>query len=172
MAGSLRYNIDPLNRSTDEDILKVLKQVGLELEMDNKKSKEEDKKENQENEEKQEKEENILEKEIEQNGANLSVGEKQLVCIARAILRKTKIVVMDEATANIDMKTEEKIQNSLLATMNNCTIITIAHRIKTIIDYDKILVLDNGEIKEFDSPKNLLSDENSLFYQLYSKSVI
>ena len=79
---------------------------------------------------------------------------------------------MDEATANIDMKTEEKIQNSLLATMNNCTIITIAHRIKTIIDYDKILVLDNGEIKEFDSPKNLLSDENSLFYQLYSKSVI
>ena len=172
MAGSLRYNIDPLNRSTDEDILKVLKQVGLELEMDNKKSKEEDKKENQENEEKQEKEENILEKEIEQNGANLSVGEKQLVCIARAILRKTKIVVMDEATANIDMKTEEKIQNSLLTTMNNCTIITIAHRIKTIIDYDKILVLDNGEIKEFDSPKNLLSDENSLFYQLYSKSVI
>lgn len=172
MAGSLRYNIDPLNRSTDEDILKVLKQVGLELEMDNKKSKEEDKKENQENEEKQEKEENILEKEIEQNGVNLSVGEKQLVCIARAILRKTKIVVMDEATANIDMKTEEKIQNSLLATMNNCTIITIAHRIKTIIDYDKILVLDNGEIKEFDSPKNLLSDENSLFYQLYSKSVI
>ena len=157
MAGSLRYNLDPLNRSNDEEMIKVLKEVGFE--------------ESYEDDKKKEKK-SILEKEIEQNGANLSVGEKQLVCIARAILRKTKIIVMDEATANIDMKTEEKIQNSLHNTLDGSTIITIAHRIKTIINYDKILVLDNGEIKEYDTPQNLLKDEKSLFYELYSKSVM
>ena len=109
---------------------------------------------------------------IEQHGSNLSVGEKQLICIARAILRKTKIIVMDEATANIDMKTEEKIQKALQYVLNDSTVITVAHRIKTIIDYDKILVLDNGNIIEFDSPQNLLKNEKSLFFELYSKSTI
>ena len=114
----------------------------------------------------------ILNRKIEQGGSNLSVGEKQLVCIARAIIRKTKIVIMDEATANIDMKTEEKIQKALQYVLNNSTVITVAHRIKTIIDYDKILVLDNGNIIEYDSPQNLLKNEKSLFYELYSKSTI
>ena len=79
---------------------------------------------------------------------------------------------MDEATASIDMTTEEKIQGALEYALNNCTVITVAHRIKTIINYDKILVLNNGEILEFDSPKNLIANEKSLFYQLYSKSTV
>ena len=114
----------------------------------------------------------ILDRKIEQNGSNLSVGEKQLVCIARAIIRKTKIVIMDEATANIDMTTEEKIQKALQYVLNDSTVITVAHRIKTIIEYDKILVLDNGNIIEFDTPQNLLKNEKSLFFELYSKSTI
>lgn len=79
---------------------------------------------------------------------------------------------MDEATANIDMKTEEKIQNALKLIMSNSTILTIAHRIKTIINYDRILVLDDGKVAEFDTPENLLRSKDSLFYQLYSKSAI
>ena len=77
---------------------------------------------------------------------------------------------MDEATSSIDIKTEDTIQKALNIIMENSTVITIAHRIKTIIDYDKILVLDFGEIKEFDSPKNLIENNDSLFYELYKKS--
>ena len=77
---------------------------------------------------------------------------------------------MDEATSSIDIKTEHTIQKALNVTMKGSTVITIAHRIKTIIDYDKILVLDYGDIKEYDSPKNLIENKNSLFYELYKRS--
>ena len=79
---------------------------------------------------------------------------------------------MDEATANIDMNTEQIIQKALKLVLENSTVITVAHRIKTIINYDKILVLDNGQIKEFDSPTNLLKDEKSFFYELFNKSTL
>ena len=151
MEGTLKYNIDPFNIVEDEEIISILKKIGFEY---------------------SENDELILNRKIEQSGTNLSVGEKQLICICRAILRKTKIIVMDEATANIDMNTEEKIQKALEYALNNSTVITVAHRIKTIINYDKILVLNNGEIIEFDTPKNLIDNEKSLFYQLYSKSTI
>jgi ATP-binding cassette subfamily C (CFTR/MRP) protein 1 len=151
MEGSLKYNIDPFETAQDDEIIQILKKIGFEY---------------------TESDDKILNRKIEQGGSNLSVGEKQLVCIARAILRKTKIIVMDEATANIDMKTEEKIQNALEYVLNFSTVITVAHRIKTIINYDKILVLNNGKIEEFDTPKNLLKNEKSLFYELYSKSTM
>jgi ABC-type multidrug transport system fused ATPase/permease subunit len=77
---------------------------------------------------------------------------------------------MDEATSSIDIKTEDTIQKAINEVMKHSTVITIAHRIKTIINYDKILVLDYGEIKEYDSPKNLIQDQNSLFYELYKRS--
>ena len=79
---------------------------------------------------------------------------------------------MDEATANIDMNTEQIIQKALNLVLENSTVITVAHRIKTIINYDKILVLDAGEVKEFDTPSNLIKDENSLFHELYTKSTL
>ena len=113
-----------------------------------------------------------LDQKISENGSNLSIGEKQLICITRAILRKTKIIVLDEATASIDYKTEEIIQKALNELLVNSTMICIAHRIKTVINADKILVLENGEIVEFDSPKNLLENKNSLFYDFYSKSLL
>ena len=110
-----------------------------------------------------------LEYKIEENGSNLSVGERQLVCIVRAFLKQNRIIVMDEATSSIDFKTENVIQNAISKLMNNCTVITIAHRIKTIIDYDRILVMSNGEIVEFDTPQNLLN-KKGLFYNLYKES--
>lgn len=79
---------------------------------------------------------------------------------------------MDEATSSIDIKTEDTIQKAINEVMKHSTVITIAHRIKTIINYDKILVLDYGEIKEYDSPSNLIQNQNSLFYELYKRSSI
>ena len=113
-----------------------------------------------------------MDKNIEQGGSNLSVGQKQLICITRALLRKSKIVIMDEATSNIDINTEIAIQKALNILLENSTVITVAHRIKTIINYDKVLVLDDGEVKEFDSPSILIKNINSLFYQLLSKSIL
>ncbi len=151
LEGSIKYNIDPFSNKSNNEIINILKEIGYEY---------------------NESDHEILNKNIEQNGSNLSLGEKQLICIARAIVRKTKIIIMDEATANIDMKTEEKIQNAMKICLNNSTVITIAHRIKTVIHYDKILVLDNGNVVEFDSPNNLLKNQNSLFYKFYSKSTM
>ena len=155
IAGTLKYNIDPLNQSSDKDILDVLTKIDFISENETPLHKKE-----------------ILYQMIEENGDNLSLGEKQMICIARAILRKSKIVVMDEATASIDIKTEEKIQKALKEIMNESTVITVAHRIKTIIHYDKIIVMDNGKVVEFDTPERLLQNKNSLFYELYTKSVM
>ena len=147
--GTLKENVDPEQIFDDEKIMAVLKDVGLDDFMEGKN----------------------LEYKIENNGNNISIGEKQLICIARALIKKTKIILMDEATANIDYKTETFLQNSINKELKDCTVITIAHRIKTIINYDKILVLNNGEIAEYDSPKNLL-EKKGLFYQLYKESVV
>jgi ABC-type multidrug transport system fused ATPase/permease subunit len=147
--GSLRNNIDPTNCYSDKEIIEILSEVGLDEFFVNKN----------------------LDFEVEDNGMNISIGEKQLICIARALIKKTKIILMDEATANIDYKTETFLQNSINKELKDCTVITIAHRIKTIINYDRILVLNNGEIVEFDSPQNLL-DKKGLFYQLYKESIV
>ena len=149
MEGTLKFNIDPFNLYENDKIIEILKNIGFNYTEDDDK---------------------ILDKHIEVNGNNLSVGEKQLVCIARAVLKQTKILIMDEATANIDVKTEEKIQKILNSIFKDCTILTVAHRIKTIINYDKILVLEKGKILEFDSPQNLLKNRDSYFYRLYKKS--
>ncbi len=149
-SGTLRYNIDPLNLVTDDEIKLVMSKIKFDY-IINKNSA-------------------GLYQDIAENGSNLSVGEKQLICICRAILRRSKIIVMDEATASIDFQTEEIIQNAINEIMKNSTVLTIAHRIKTIIKYDKILVLDNGEIKDFDSPEILKNKKDGIFYELYKKS--
>ena len=152
MNGTLRYNIDPVKAFKDEDIIRVMKKIGFDYIINQNTDK--------------------LDQNISENGSNLSIGEKQLICITRAILRKSKIIVLDEATASIDYKTEEIIQNALKELLSNSTMISIAHRIKTVMNADKILVLENGEIIEFDTPQNLLNNKNSYFYDFYSKSLL
>ncbi|ELU10450.1 hypothetical protein CAPTEDRAFT_161237 [Capitella teleta] len=101
-----------------------------------------------------------------EGGANLSVGQRQLLCLARALLRKTKVLVLDEATAAVDMETDDLIQQTIRSEFKESTVLTIAHRLNTVMDYDRILVLDQGEIKELDTPSRLLADKNSAFYKM------
>lgn len=100
---------------------------------------------------------------------SLSAGEKQLICICRAVLRKNKIVVLDEATANIDIVTEEKIQKLMKKAFASSTVFTIAHRINTIINSDRVMVLDAGRCIEYDNPQKLSKDPKSEFAQLISE---
>ena len=150
ISGTLRYNIDPINAYKDEEIIKVIEKIGFDYLI----------KRNNEG----------LDQKISENGNNLSLGEKQLICIARGILRKTKIFVLDEATASIDIKTEDIIQKALDEILKDSTMIIIAHRIRTVMKANKILVLDNGKVVEFGTPENLIKNKNSYFYKFYSKS--
>ena len=104
--------------------------------------------------------------EILQSGENLSVGQRQLVCLARALLRDTKIIVLDEATANVDAETDALIQKTVRENFANKTTLTIAHRLETIMDSDKIIVVDKGHVAEFDRPINLLNKKTSIFKSL------
>ncbi|GFS47676.1 multidrug resistance-associated protein 1 [Trichonephila inaurata madagascariensis] len=105
-----------------------------------------------------------LEHEVVEGGENLSVGQRQLVCLARALLRKTKILVLDEATAAVDLETDSLIQGTIRTEFADASVLTIAHRLNTVMDYDRIMVLDQGEVAEFDSPETLLKDKESIFY--------
>ncbi|CAG2256927.1 ABC transporter ecdL,ATP-binding cassette transporter abc1,Uncharacterized ABC transporter ATP-binding protein YwjA,ABC transporter C family member 15,Multidrug resistance-associated protein 4,Multidrug resistance-associated protein 6,ABC transporter C family member 10,ABC transporter atnG,ABC transporter C family member 4,ABC transporter C family member 12,ATP-binding cassette sub-family C member 11,Multiple drug resistance-associated protein-like transporter 1,Putative uncharacterized protein YKR104W,ABC len=143
-SGSLRMNIDPFSSYTDEELWKALEHAHLKTFVSNLPE--------------------GLQHECSEGGENLSVGQRQLVCLARALLRKTKILVLDEATAAVDLETDDLIQNTIRTEFSDCTILTIAHRLNTIMDYTRVMVLDAGIIKEFDSPNNLLKDSNSLFF--------
>lgn len=95
-----------------------------------------------------------------------SVGQRQLLCLARALLRKTKILILDEATASVDHNTDELIQQTIRTAFADCTVLTIAHRLNTILDYDRVIVLDKGKIVEFDSPARLIEDKSSSFHSM------
>lgn len=107
-----------------------------------------------------------LEYEIAEGGENLSVGQRQLLCLARALLRKSKVLVLDEATAAVDLETDELIQATIRKEFADCTIFTIAHRLNTIMDSTRVLVLQNGTIEELDAPDKLLKNTNSVFYSM------
>lgn len=161
--GSLRLNLDPLKKYKDEKIIEVLKKCLIwDSNLFNV------------NEEKKDKinikNKNKLNFFIENNGDNLSLGQKQLICIGRALLEIPKVLLMDEATSNIDQNTDKLIQIIIKREFKDSTIITIAHRLNTIIEYDKILVLDKGKIVEADSPINLLNKEGSIFNLLVKQS--
>lgn len=149
LEGTIKYNVDPFNKATNLEILNIFKEIGLDFDGNE-----------------------ILNKKVSQNGDNISSGEKQLIQLARGIIQNNQIIVTDEATSNIDYEKEEKIDKYLEKIWKNKTILSISHRIKPMMKYDKILVLDNGEVADFDSPSNLLKKENSIFSQLYSKSFI
>ncbi|CAL1544370.1 unnamed protein product [Lymnaea stagnalis] len=107
-----------------------------------------------------------LDSEVGENGINFSSGQRQLLCLTRALLRRSKILVMDEPTSSVDIETDSLVLNTVRRVFKHCTTITIAHRIHTILDCDRVLVLDNGNIVEFDSPQALLNQEDSRFYGL------
>ncbi|KAF9939581.1 hypothetical protein BGZ67_009251 [Mortierella alpina] len=108
---------------------------------------------------------------IDNGGENMSLGQRQLMSLARAMLAKnTRVLCLDEATAAIDIETDNAIQQALRREFQGCTVLTIAHRINTIMDSDRIMVLDNGGLKEFESPAKLLADTNSIFYSLAKES--
>lgn len=145
-SGTLRMNLDPFAHYSDTELWRAIDLSHLKTFVDSLSE--------------------GLDHPIAEGGENLSAGQRQLCCLARAVLRKSKILVLDEATAAIDLETDELIQKTIREEFNQCTIVTIAHRLNTILDYDKILVMDKGYLAEYDSPANLLQDEDSIFYSL------
>ncbi|CAF0941211.1 unnamed protein product [Brachionus calyciflorus] len=145
-SGTLRINLDPFEEYSDAQVWSALENAHL--------------KEFVKGLDKQ------LEFECSEGGENLSVGQRQLVCLARALLRKTKILILDEATASIDHNTDDLIQATIRNQFKDCTVLTIAHRLNTIMDSNRIMVLDKGKIVEFDSPQNLLSNKKTIFYSM------
>ncbi|KAL7299745.1 hypothetical protein TKK_0007495 [Trichogramma kaykai] len=128
---SLRYNLDPFGQHEDAALAEALREVELgELSLDQR---------------------------VAEKGGNFSVGQRQLICLARAIVRQNKILLLDEATANIDTHTDAVIQSTLRKRFAECTVLTVAHRLNTIIDSDRICVMDNGSIVEFGRPYELLT---------------
>lgn len=144
-SGSLRMNLDPFSKHSDEEIwnsLELAHLKGFVAALPDK-----------------------LNHECAEGGENLSVGQRQLVCLARALLRKTKILVLDEATAAVDLETDDLIQSTIRTQFEDCTVLTIAHRLNTIMDYMRVIVLDKGEILEYGSPSELLQ-RRGLFHSM------
>ncbi|KAI8895940.1 P-loop containing nucleoside triphosphate hydrolase protein [Globomyces pollinis-pini] len=148
--GTLRSNLDYEGNFTDEELWKSLEYVGLKKYVGELEGK--------------------LDYEVTYNGDNLSVGQRQLMCLCRSILKSPKILVMDEATASVDGESDQIIQKAISKHFGSTTVISIAHRLNTIAEFDRILVLDNGTVAEFDSPYNLLKNPTSIFSELTDAS--
>jgi ABC-type multidrug transport system fused ATPase/permease subunit len=144
--GTLRSNLDPFNKHQDEEILDVLHKCLLGPMVDA----------NEEG----------LEAKVDVLGSNFSLGTQQLICLARAMLNPSRILLLDEATAVLDSDTNVAVQHVLKAHFSDRTIFTIAHRLDTIIDNDRILVMNAGVVAEFDRPDVLLAKPDSIFYEL------
>lgn len=144
-SGSIRRNLDPFKQYADDQLWAALKDANMSKIFESNSK---------------------LESLVTEGGSNLSVGERQLLCLARALLKQNKILVLDEATANVDLETDELIQRTIKTKFVDCTVLTIAHRLNTIIDMDKVLVLDAGRVVEFDAPYLLLSKESGLFHSM------
>lgn len=157
LSGRLRDTLDLYNEFTDEEIYVALKRVHL---INEDEEEQENVEPEGENTIKIGENMNVfkdLNTVVDEGGANFSQGQKQLICMARSILKRSKLIIFDEATASVDYKTDELISNAIRSEFEQSTILTIAHRLRSVIDYDYILVMENGHIVEFDRPQALLS---------------
>ncbi|XP_045532542.1 multidrug resistance-associated protein 1 isoform X4 [Pieris brassicae] len=145
-SGTLRLNLDPFETFTDDQIWRSLEHAHLKAFVQGLPS--------------------GLLHEVSEGGGNLSVGQRQLVCLARALLRKTPLLVLDEATAAVDLETDDLIQKTIRTEFASCTVLTIAHRLNTIMDSTRVMVLDKGQLVEYAPPEQLLQDKNSIFYSM------
>ncbi|EFA04157.2 ATP-binding cassette sub-family C member 4 [Tribolium castaneum] len=141
-SNTVRYNLDPFEKCDDKTLWKALENVELKNAIDS------------------------LDQRVSEGGSNFSAGQRQLVCLARAIVRNNKVLVLDEATANVDPATDALIQTSIRKNFKECTVLTIAHRLNTIMDSDKVLVMDAGEAVEFDHPHRLLQNQEGRFSRM------
>lgn len=156
--GTIRANIDPTDQYQDDDIWRALKLSHLEDHVNEMYTEYHDK---------DKIDYNPLNLELAEGGSNLSAGQRQLMCLTRALCKRScKILVLDEATANVDVETDSIVQNTIRTAFKDRTILTIAHRLNTVIDSDRILVLEDGKVAEYDAPKKLLENDKSLFYSL------
>ncbi|XP_072393688.1 ATP-binding cassette sub-family C member 4-like [Diabrotica undecimpunctata] len=148
-SGTLRYNLDPFEEYSDEVLYRAIEDVELRDPANVI---------------------NRLENRVMDRGSNYSVGQRQLICLARAILKNNKVLMLDEATANVDPQTDALIQKTIRKKFSDCTVITVAHRLNTIMDSDKVLVMDAGQISEFDHPHTLLQNKNGVFYSMVAET--
>ncbi|KAJ3584312.1 hypothetical protein NHX12_014808 [Muraenolepis orangiensis] len=148
--GTMRKNLDPFSQHSEEELWNALQEVQLKSVVEELPGK--------------------MEMVLAESGANFSVGQRQLVCLARAILRKNRVLIIDEATANVDPRTDGLIQKTIRDKFRDCTVLTIAHRLNTIIDSDRILVLDAGEIHAYDEPHTLLQDPKGIFSKMVQQT--
>jgi ABC-type multidrug transport system fused ATPase/permease subunit len=164
-SGTIRSNLDPFNESTDDELKAALHRVHLMTEQ----SQPESSAQATATVEANVNIFNDLHSNISEGGLNLSQGQRQLLCLARAIIRRSKIMILDEATSAVDMETDALIQRSIREDFEGSTLLVIAHRLSTIADFDKILVMADGAAEEFGSPKELL-EKKGAFYEMVQQS--
>lgn len=148
-SGTVRDNMDPLHEYSDVDVWNALEEVELKHVLSRNKD--------------------GLAAIVTNGGANFSLGQRQLICLARAVLRQNKIVILDEATANIDGETDGIVQRMISKKFADSTVLTITHRMHSVMDYDKILVMDAGRAIEYDTPHNLMREKRWIFQESLQK---